>query len=198
MPRRSSVRGAADRFTKEIDEVRGFVSAVEASSVTTGHVSLAYDAAIVRAHAAFEDFMKSALVGAINNDPTNTVAQSAGFSFPRQLSAEVCEYLVVGNGYFDFRGRSGLIEVLKKFLPPSHYLVSAVSDSRFRDPLNQFVALRNFAAHNSPKSRAAALNATSQTRMASAGSWLKVQGRFERLMAHLKDLADQVRGDAPY
>ena len=34
---------------------------------------------------------------------------------------------MTGRGYFDFKGRDGLIKTLKQYLPDDHYLVEVVS-----------------------------------------------------------------------
>ena len=60
----------------------------------------------------FEQLMLFAIVCAINND-TKTISDSTGVEFPKHLTDEVCEYLVLGGRYFDFKGRDGLIRVKK-------------------------------------------------------------------------------------
>ena len=70
--------------------------------------------------------MLDTLVGALNND-TSTLSTRTGFSFPKHLTDEVCRFLVTGRGYFDFKGRDGLIKTLKQYLPDDHYLVEVVS-----------------------------------------------------------------------
>jgi hypothetical protein len=90
------------------------------------------------------------LIGAINNN-TVTLATKTGFGFPKHLTDEVCEFLIVGNGYFEFKGRSGLISKLKEYVPDDHYLVKIAKKPKYKDTLDQLYSLRNFAAHESKK-----------------------------------------------
>ncbi|MEH0433828.1 hypothetical protein QBB34_47555 [Streptomyces stelliscabiei] len=73
-----------------------------------------------------------------------------------------------------------------------------IKDPKHRDPLNLLVALRNFAAHESPISKASALRETGNQRMGSAGSWVKRQRRFEFLLVNLEKVANDIAAQAPY
>ncbi len=141
--------------------------------------------------------MIGALTGAINNDMPQLSA-TIGVQFPKHLSDEVCEYIIIGRGYFNFRGRDGLISEIKRYVPDSHYLVQAVKDSEYRTSLNRLCALRNYAAHYSKVSKKNALKSIDQKRMGSAGSWLKRQGRFEEIISSLQKLSRKIEKGAPY
>jgi hypothetical protein len=93
--------------------------------------------------------MLDTLVGAINND-TSTLSGSTGIDFPRHLTDEVPEYIVTGGRYFDFRGRDGLIKLLRQYVPENHYVVDIVKRQKHRVTLERLVALRN-----SPRTRVA-------------------------------------------
>lgn len=196
MPRKKSVKRSAQVFKAAVDDVAGFLSTVSAGQ-SEEHVSWLYDYAIIRLYRDFEGLMLDALVGAINNDST-TVAATTGVTFPKHMTDEVCEFLVTGTGYFDFKGRSGLIAILKSFVPHTHYLVTAARKPAYRSALDQLSALRNFAAHESVKSKGAVLRALNCERISSCGTWLKRQGRFQRIADGLKALASEIEGAAPY
>ena len=196
MPRKKSVRHAAISFNSAVDDIQDFVTTVSQGQ-SAKHRSWLYDLSIIRLYREFERLILNALVGAINND-TSTIATRTGFDFPKHLTDEVCEYLVTGTGYFDFKGRDGLIKVLKEYVPDAHYLLTSVKDQRYTAHLKQLCALRNYAAHHSPSSKKGALEATNSRRMASAGSWLKTQDRFARICGTLKQIGDEIRTNAPY
>ena len=59
-------------------------------------------------------------------------------------------------------------------------------------------ALRNFAAHESAKSKRAALAAIGGERIESSGAWLKRENRFQSIVDHLKALATDFEHAAPY
>ena len=103
----------------------------------------------------------------------------------------------MGNGYFEFKGRSGLIKMLKQYLPNSHYLVVAVSKKAYARPLERPFALRNFAAHENARSKKTARAAVG-TNMSAAGAWLKKQNRFKGLTEPLCQLAAEIEEGAPY
>ena len=165
--------------------------------MSDAHVSLVYDGAVINLYAAFERMMIGALTGAINND-ISQLSTTTNIQFPEHLTDEVCEYIIIGNGYFNFRGRDGLISEIKKYVPDSHYLVRAVKESEYMTSLNRLCALRNYPAHYSKASKQNALKSIDQTRMGSAGSWLKRQSRFQELVSSLVNLSKEIEGGAPY
>jgi hypothetical protein len=160
-------------------------------------VSWAHDLAVIQLYREFETLMRQTLVGAINNDST-TASLKLGVDLPKHLSFAVCEYLVTAGGYFDFKGRDGLLKELQRFVPKSHYLVRAVGRAKYKSSLEQLCALRNFAVHDSRQAKATALKAVGQKRMLSAGSWLKRQRRLAGLVASLCELAGEIESSAPY
>ena len=196
MPRKKSVKRSARRFIEQIDEIRRFVEEAK-RHFSDRHVSWAYEYAIIRVYREFEALVLDALVGAINND-TSTISQRTGVKFPKHLTDEVCRYLIVGTGYFDFKGRSGLLRILKQYVPETHYLVQIIQRPNYRRALEDLPALRNLAAHNSLVAKRNAKKAIGQSRMPEAGAWLKRQGRFERIAGALRDLALEIEQEAPY
>ena len=168
MPRKKSVKKSARDFRTATSGVAAFLETVSVGQ-SDAHISLLHNYAIIKLYRDFEGMILDSLVGAINNDLT-TVSSVAGVSFPKHLSDEVCEYLIIGTGYFDFKGRSGLISKLKTFVPPTHYLITIVKKKQYQEPLERLAALRNYAAHESGKSKKAALDAVGQKRISSAGA----------------------------
>lgn len=197
MARKKSGKLAARTFRSRADDVSVFARAVATSGLSKQHVSWSIDFAIIRLYRDFENLMLEALVAAVNND-TTTISACTGRSFPKHLTDEVCEYLIVGSGYFDFKGRDGLVKVIRQYVPESHYLVGVVKKPKYKGPLEQLSALRNFAAHGSTAAKSAAMSAVGAQRLASAGAWLKVSGRLDGIIDALKKLADDIEAVAPY
>ena len=196
MPKKKSVKRAAQRFCKQVGEIQSFTKKVTASA-SEEHKSWIHDHAIIRLYRSFEHLMLQALVGAINND-TGTISKRTGIDFPMHLTDEVCEYLIVSDGYFDFKGRSGLIKQLKSYVPEDHYLVTIVKKTKYKVHLDRMVALRNFASHASAQSKKRALDSLGQKRLRSSGSWLKKKDRFGKLCTNLTTLATEIERQAPY
>lgn len=196
MPRKKSIKGSADWFVQRAAEIDDFLSAVSEGQ-SAEHVSWLHGYAIIKLYRIFESFILDCLIGAINND-TGTLSAKAGIPFPKHLTDEVCEYIITGQGYFDFKGRDGLIKTVKGYVPDNHYLLSTIKQQKYKEALEQLSALRNYAAHESFKSKKAALDAIGAERIGTAGSWLKRQGRYSRIADKLKELATEVKGHAPY
>jgi hypothetical protein len=198
MPRKLSIKGTIDGFDGACNEIASFLEAAAYNSnFSDDHLNFCYDHAIIRAYRAFEGMILWCLVGAINND-TATITAKTGFAFPKHLTDEVCFFLVTGTGYFDFKGRDGLIKTLRQFLPDDHYLVDILKKARYKQSLEQLCTLRNYAAHESPQSKRAALKAIGLERVGSAGSWLRRQGRYDSMVRSLTELGDEIRHAAPY
>ena len=103
MPKKNSVRLCAQDFKRDAIELLQFCTSAE-KALTAAHVSLVYDGAVIRLYAAFERMMIGALTGAINND-TSQLSTTANVQFPKHLTDEVCEYIIIGGGFFNFKGR---------------------------------------------------------------------------------------------
>lgn len=195
MPRKKSIKKAAKIFTDAAKEVHDFFD--KTSGLKEDYHCWCTDYALIRLYREFETLMLDALAGAINNN-ASTISSTAGFDFPKHMSESVCRYLVIGTGYFDFKGRDGLIKTVKEFVPENHYLVTIVKDAKYKDALERLSALRNFSAHNSEKSKSAAINAIGGEKIGSAGSWLRKQDRFKNICESLKELAADIEAQAPY
>lgn len=159
MPRKKSVKSSAQWFRAKADELVAFCTAT-AEHVSEEQESWIYDYGIIRLYREFELLMLEGIIGAINND-TATLSDTVGIPFPKHLTDEVCEYLVLGSGYFDFKGRDGLIKQLKRFVPDAHYLLTCVKKPGYRDSLERLTTLRNYAAHTTAISRSAMRSALS-------------------------------------
>lgn len=195
--RKKSGKRAAKAFKDGLSEIGQFLDAVAKTGLSAAQVTWAYDYSIIRLYREFEDLVLHCLIAAINSD-TEQLSKRTGIAFPKHLTDEVCEYIIVGDGYFDFRGRDGLIKTLKKFLPEDHYLVTIMKKPSYKNDLERLSALRNFAAHDSTSSRRQALSAIGGQYLSASGAWLKRQGRFAGLAGHLAQLADEIANHAPY
>ena len=200
MPKKTSVKLRAEQFKQEARTLLEFCEEAE-QHLSAAHVSLVYDAAVIRLYASFEQMILGTLTGAINNN-TSHVSNTTGVQFPKHLTDEVCEYIITGGGYFDFQGRDGLIRRIKRHVPDNHYLLTAIKDDRHKESLNQLCALRNYAAHGSKISRKKALDSVGKKKMKSAGTWLKAKergkSRFEEIAGNLAELSNTIEESAPY
>ena len=195
--KKKSGKKASETFKERAQEIGDFLDRENLSSFSVAHVTWIHDYAIIRLYREFETMIFNCLVAAINSD-TQQLSQTTGVAFPKHLTEEACEFIIVGDGYFDFRGRDGLIGKLKKYLPGNHYLVQIVAKNDYKETLDKLSALRNFAAHSSKVSKKSALRALGRQRLASSGAWLKERNRFSEMLRSLRQLADEVHAQAPY
>ena len=192
MSRKIDIPKWTNDFRGEVNDILSFCSAAQQTNdLTEAQTSIAYDAAIIKMYAAFERLMLRVLTGAINRD-TAVLAAATDLAFPKHLTAEVCEYIVTNGGYFDFKGRDGLLGRIKAYVGDGHYLYKAVKASKYRESLERLCSLRNYAAHESAASKRTALKSVQQKRMGTAGSWLKRQARLETIARDLTCLADDI------
>lgn len=197
MPRKKSGKKAAQKFKETLARIETFTCEIDNGNLGDQAVSWAYEAALIKTAVAFEHLMLDCIVTAINND-TSTISARTGITFPKHLTDEVCEYLVTGGGFFDFKGRDGLIRTIRGYVPDDHWFLEVVKLVRHTKPLDRMIALRNFAAHESPASKRKVLDVIDQQQVGSAGSWIKRQGRFCEMTAALTKLADEIETKAPY
>ncbi len=198
MARLKSIRLSAQTFQKELAKIRTYVESAKFSEAHETYWSWIHEHAVIRTYRGFENLMLDALVGTINNN-TSVLKDTLGFtSFPTHLTKQVCEYIVTGGGYFDFKGRSGLLEKLQQFVPKNHYLVKVVKKKKYEVALERLSAFRNYSAHGSDQAKRAALKVAGLQRMGSAGSFLKTQNRFGEMIDSLTDLAAEIEAAAPF
>jgi hypothetical protein len=195
MPKKKSIKLAAKRFVSRIEEIEKFFANTVA--LQDEYNEWCADYAVILLYREFEGLMLKTIVGAVNID-TETLFESSGVKFPKHLSEDVCTYLVIGTGYFDFKGRDGLLKTIRKFVPKTHYLYTTVKNAKYKDALEQLSALRNYAAHDSEGAKRAVLLATKAAKIGSAGAWLRVGGRFEDIASSLKKLAGRIKKEAPF
>lgn len=195
--RKKSGKKAAQKFKEKLASIETFATEVDASNLGEQAVSLTYEIAVIKTAVAFEHLMLDCLITAINND-TRTISERTGISFPKHLTDQVCEYLVTGGAFFDFKGRDGLLRTIKSYVPADHWLVDAIKQPQHTKPLNRLIALRNFAAHESPASKHKLLEAIGQSKVGGSGSWVKCQGRFLALTGQLRELANDIEKKAPF
>ncbi|MFE6166177.1 hypothetical protein ACFQ7F_45625 [Streptomyces sp. NPDC056486] len=217
MGRKKSGKFAAGKFKETTQRIREYLDEIDDSGMTDQAVTWAYEAALMKIAVAFESLMLECLIVALNND-SEPFSKATSIAFPRHMTEKVCEYLVTGGKFFDFKGRDGLLGDIGRFVGgknAGHYLYEAIKKPRYHHPLTLLIALRNYAAHESPQSKETMKRAivgfrlgttkklTDQQMKAAnaplaAGAWLKTQSRFVYLLDELDALADEIHQGAPY
>lgn len=199
MPRKKSGKKAAQQFVASLDRIDAFVAEIRNTTPkpSAQAITWTYETALIKIAVAFENLMLDCLVTAINND-TRTISERTGTQFPKHLTDEVCEYLVTGGRYFDFRGRDGLLKTIQQYVASGHWLYKVTAKSTYAKTLDRLFALRNFAAHESRQAKATALKVLGLKQMGTPGSWIKHQQRYTQLSASLRTLGAELESVAPY
>ena len=212
--KKKSIKLTAEKFSESVDDTLKFTQSVK--MLSDKYKSWCFDLAIIHLYREFENFMLHCLIALINND-SSTLSERQGIDFPRHINVKVCEYLIRGDGYFDFKGRSGLIKKIKQFVPSKpdhdddHWFLKIVKGCD-KNSLNQIITLRNFAAHNSPHAKKSALeyikkvDKKRKNMSSSSGAWLKArergqktgENRFAKICKSLKEMAEDIKSQAPY
>ena len=190
-----------ERFCTNIDQVKQFTKQVRnfTKSLTNEDKDscfddLCFDMAIIVLYREFENFMLDCLVTMINKD-SSIFSERTKRKFPNHMNVEVCRYLICGDGYFDFKGRKGLIDKISKYVPKNHTFLKIIQKSEYEDALNQLSALRNFAAHDSSVAKKRAIDSLHRKRLRSSGAWLKREKNFEGIADKLKTMAEDICDD---
>ncbi|MHB1419317.1 MAG: hypothetical protein ACYCX4_06955 [Bacillota bacterium] len=201
MAKKKSIHKSVDNFINSTEEIKDFLNVT--NDLSDKFISWIYQYSIIKLYSDFENLILHLMVAALNQD-TSTFSDMKSINFPKNLNDDVCEYLIIANGYFDFKGRDDLIRKVKQFIPDNHYILETLRNSRYSDSIKRLCALRNFAAHNSKVSKKRVLNELGIKRIYSSGTWLKIKEpinrltRLEIILNDFTDFAEQIKERAPY
>jgi hypothetical protein len=113
------------------------------------------EAFVLRIAAIWEVLVESLLIDCLNRD-SSTLAKHLDLSLDKDLKRPVCEAIVSGLNYFDFRNFSSLKKETKKILVPRHNPFQAISKDAARK-IDEFFVIRNYLAHYSSMARRAVM-----------------------------------------
>lgn len=198
--RKASGRNAARRCKADLADIISFLDEVDGSTLSKSARSRCYEIGLVKGCVALEKLILEALVVSINND-RDALLVKTGIRLPH-LNRDASEFLIVGNGYFNFQGgKSGIMREVKQFLDDSHWLPLAIGGMN-GPTTDSLVALRNWAAHESAKSKKKAQELIGMN-AGTPGSYLKSNNarsgnRLRNLLNEVSNLADRIAASAPY
>jgi len=200
--RKKSPAKSLETFIKETAGIREFLRDAEVRKLSDYSIAYCYDFAVIWAAREFETFVLDILVAQINRDP-DPLYLSIGVNFGVHPTSAQCEYLLVGDRYFDFRGYGGLLDSIRKVSGKQSALEGAVKVAQSRKAFQIMVGLRNYVAHQSDQSKEAALTAMrlwepERNNLGSAGYWLIVRSggraRMERFLDDIESLCQDMAG----
>lgn len=182
-----------NKFISEIEKTEKYIRrCTEVFSDDDLYLSYSYENAILMIYKSFEEFIIRIMVSCLNHDHS-AFEEKHGIALGRHINDDVCEFLITKGGYFDFRGYSGLLDMLKGTIGNDHTFVSTIKKERYKTCINKMCAARNYAAHNSKQSKNAVKKVFNAQSISSAGSFLKSARRMADIIESLKALADEVK-----
>ncbi|HEV2365722.1 MAG TPA: hypothetical protein VGS12_16145 [Caulobacteraceae bacterium] len=187
-------------FRAAIDGIRAYLREITGGGLTIDTVIRSYQYALLFADREFESFILEICISKINRKPKQFYS-SVGVEFAKHLTAEQCEFLLIGEGYLNLRGHQDLVKVVSKVAGQNSTMATAVKGSERKQLIEVLLGLRNYIAHDSTPSHRAALRAMklwdpARQRLGSAGYWLKArhagQCRIDRIFRELDSLCEAI------
>ena len=191
------IAGKVEAFEKSKADIDSFLVSTKTGKTKLGHehVCWCYEYAIIRLYCAFEQLMLDTLTAVLNKNP-KTFEDKTGIKL-KAIQNDLAEYIIVGNGYFDFKGRDGLIKIVKSYVADGHWLIKIVTDDHYKDSLEQLSAFRNYAAHSGNAAKFRARKVTGKGKIAKCGKWLstkdKGKTRYQIIAENLSGLANEIK-----
>lgn len=191
--RKVSIPNAAQAFAEEVQSIKDYLTFCNTTfSEKDLYLSNSYEYAIIALYKAFEKFIYKTMVGCINHNNT-TVTETYGVNFGKHTNDDMCEFIITKGGYFDFKDKGGLVKSLKQNIGSTYTIVDIVKKDCYDVALKRLCALRNYAAHTSQQAKLKAAQAYGLQRIATAGSHLKTQNRFNDIANSLLQLSNEIK-----
>jgi hypothetical protein len=191
--RKVDISLASDKFIIEVGKLKEYMSfCSEKMAENKLYLTYTYNYGIIALYKIFEQYIYKVIVGCINHD-SSEVCRTYCVCFGKHINDDICDFIITKGGYFDFKGRDGLIKILKQNIGGTYGIVDLISSEPYKNNLDKLCSLRNFAAHSSKQAKAKALSITHMSNMDSAGSYLKILNRYNNIADELIQLAIDIK-----
>lgn len=188
-----SIQDVCDEFCAKVGEIQDYINKCKTVFADDKkYLSFSYENAIILLYKAFEIFVLRTMISCLNHNHSHFEKQY-GIKLGKHINDDVCEFVITKGTFFDFRGRDGLCKILNEVIGKEHNIAKVFKSNQYKDVLLQLCAIRNYAAHNSAKSKRTAMETFNLERISSAGSCLKKQRRFENIVSQLLLLANDIK-----
>lgn len=156
------------------------------------YLSNSYELASIQTYKAFEFFAMRCLISCLNHDHSK-VETKYGVKFGKHINDDVCMFIITKGGYFDFKDRSGLIQIINCLIGNDHKVSQSFKNNEYKNAIEQLCAIRNYAAHNSQQSKTKAKERFGLKQIGTAGSCLKCNCRYKEITDQLRALASRIK-----
>ncbi len=152
--RKANLRRNHDTFDDAVTRYRSFLNKIICAQRVISTPQEKRDlseSTLLRICAHWERFVDGHLVDCVNRDHTKL---SAFFEarIPDNPSKDLCQALIIGEGYTDFKSINDLRRFSRRILPNESNPFLAIS-RRHADKLDEVYVIRNYLSHYSTKSR---------------------------------------------
>ena len=106
-----------------------------------------FEAFVFKIHTTWEVFVEALLIDSLNRD-TSQYAKYMNRPLPKHLSRNICEIMLLGLGYLDWKGATQLRAKTKNILVPEHNPFQKIPKTSIKK-IDQFYTIRNYLAHYS-------------------------------------------------
>jgi hypothetical protein len=143
-----------DEFEGALKSYRAFLLRIVDAQRVVSSVNEKRDVAesvLLRVCAYWEYFVDRQLIACVNRDPS-LLPEYLGASLPSHPSVDLCEALLIGDRYLDFRSIGALKGYSKKVIPqPSNPFLKISTATA--NKIDEVYKLRNYLSHFSSKAR---------------------------------------------
>ena len=107
---------------------------------------------VVRICAIWEAFVEEEMIDCLNID-CNQCKEELQLRLPKHMTKDLCEAILVGSGYLNFRHVDDIKKLAKQMLPDGVNPFKLIRANPTAKRINEFYTMRNYLSHYSGKSR---------------------------------------------
>jgi hypothetical protein len=150
--RKSDLRKNHEPFDESLARYRAFISKIIGAERVVSSPEEKRDVAesvLLRLCAHWEAFIDEHLIDCVNRDPSR-LSEFFGATIPKNPSKGLCQALLIGENYWDFRSFGDLKGYSRKILPDESNPFLQVSTANTKK-IDQVYKIRNYLSHYSAK-----------------------------------------------
>lgn len=107
---------------------------------------------VIRICAVWEAFIEGEMIDCLNID-CSTCKEELQLELPKHMARDLCEAILVGLGYLNFRSVDDIRRLAKRIFPDSVNPFRLIRTNPTARRINEFYTMRNYLSHYSGKSR---------------------------------------------
>jgi hypothetical protein len=192
-----------DEFEKDMDWYIDFLNRMlGAKRVVNYYDKLEIlESLVIRLCAIWEAFIEGEMIDCLNIDCCSRYGEELQLKIPENPNKDLCEAILVGSGYLDFKSVADIKSKAKKALPDEVNPFNLIRTNPTAKRIDELYIMRNYLSHYSGKSRRALMKMYQQNpwrlkNFREPGDFLFAY-RGKRLIQYIEallDASEQMRG----